>query len=86
MCFWGVGIETTDHYFLRCENFALVRLSFLSRIFEFNVEFRNMNDLTLTSSLLFGSEKQTVYVSSKNLNLIIQFWKDSGCSDSEPLT
>ena len=33
MCCCGAGIETTDHYLLRCQNFALVRSSFLNRIF-----------------------------------------------------
>ena len=36
------------YYSLRCQNFALVRSNFLNRIFEINVEFRNMNDLALT--------------------------------------
>ena len=52
---YGVGAETTDHYLLRCL-FALVRSSFLNRIFEINFEFRNVIDLTVTSFLLFGSE------------------------------
>ena len=65
MCSCGAGIETVDHYVLHCQNFALVRSSFLNRIFEINVEFKNMNDLTLTSLLLFGSEKQTFYVYNK---------------------
>ena len=47
MCFCGAGIETTDHYLLLCQSFGLVCL--LSRIFEINVKFRNMNDLTQTS-------------------------------------
>ena len=81
MCSCGTGIETTDHYLLRCQNFALVRSSFLNRIFEINVEFRNMNDLPLTFLLLFCSEKQTFDV---NTNLTIQFLKDSGRFD-EPL-
>ena len=37
-----------------------------------------MNDITLTSLLLFGSEKQTFDVRTKILNLAIQFLKDSG--------
>ena len=81
MCSCGAGIETTDHYLFRCQNFALVRSSFLNRVFEINVEFRNMNDLTLTSLLLFGSEKQTFDVNKKILNLTIQFLKDSGRFD-----
>ena len=58
MCSCGVGFEITDHYLLRCQNFALVRSKFLSRIFEIKVEFRDINYLTLTFLLLFGSEKQ----------------------------
>ena len=77
----GAGIETTDHYLFRCQNFTLVRSSFLIRVFEINVEFRNMNDLTLTSLLLFGSEKQTFDVNKKILNLTIQFLKDYGRFD-----
>ena len=69
MCSCGAGMETTDH--LRCQNFAVVRSSFLNRIFEINVEFRNMNDLTLTSLLLFGSDKQTFDFNTKVLNLTI---------------
>ena len=71
-------IETTDHYLLRCQNFALVQSSFLNIIFEINVEFRNMNDSSLTSLLLFGFEEQTSDVNTKILNLTIQFLKDTG--------
>ena len=84
MCSCSAGIEATDHYLLRCQNFALVWLSFLNRIFKINVEFRNMNDLTLTLFPLFCSEKQIFDASTKILNLTIQFLKDSGRFD-EPL-
>ena len=47
--------------------------TFFNRIFEINVEFRNMNALSLTSLLLFGSEKQTFDIKTKILNLTIQF-------------
>ena len=73
MCSCGAGIETTDQYLLRSQNFALVRASFLNRIFEINVEFRNMNDSTLTSLLLFGFEEQTFDVNTNILNLTIVF-------------
>ena len=36
-CSCGAGIETTDHYLFRFQNFTLARLSFLNRIFEINV-------------------------------------------------
>ena len=81
MCSYDAGIETTDHYLLRCQNFALVRSSFLNRIFEINAEFRNMNDSTLTYLLPFGSEEQTFDVNTKILNLTIQFIKDTGRFD-----
>ena len=74
-------IETAGHYLLCCQNCALVRPSFLNRIFEINVEFRNMNDFTLTSLLQFSSEKQTFDLNTKILNLIIQFLKDSSRFD-----
>ena len=57
--------------------FFLLRLNFVNRMFEIDVEFRNINDLTLTSLLLFGSEKQTFNVNTKILNLTIKFFK--GC-------
>ena len=68
MCSCGAGID-----------FAPVLSNFLNKIFEINVEFINMNELTLKSSLLFDSEKQTFDVSTKILNLTIQLLKDSGC-------
>ena len=43
-----------------------------------------MNDLTLPSLQLFAFEKQNCAVSTKILNLTIQFVKDSARSD-EPL-
>ena len=61
----GAGIETADQYTLRCQNSALFRSSFLNRIFEINVEFRNLIDLTQLSLLLFGSENQTLDVNTK---------------------
>ena len=53
----------------------------MNKIFEINVEFRNTSDLTLTSSPLFDSEKQTIYVNTKILNLTIKFLKDLGRFD-----
>ena len=84
MCSSDGRIETTDHYLLRCQDFALVQSSFFNRILEISVKFKNINDLTLTSLLLFGSKKQTFDVNTNILNLTIQFLKDSGCFD-EPL-
>ena len=84
MCSGGAGVETIDHYLLCCQMFALVRSNFDKRVFEINVEFRNKNDLTLTSLLLFGSEKHIFDVNTKILNLSTQFPKDSGRFD-EPV-
>ena len=84
VCSNGAGIKTTNHCLLRCENFALVWSSFLKRIFEINVEFRKANDVTMTSLMLFGSEKQTFDVNTKISNVTTQFLKDSGGFD-EPL-
>ena len=81
MCSCSAVIETTDQYLWRCQNFALVRSSFLHRIFKVNVEFRNINDLIVTSFLLFGSEKQTFDVNTKILNITLRFLKDSGHYD-----
>ena len=83
MCSCGAGIETTDYYLLHCQNFGFVRSRLLNRMFEINVEFRNMNDLTLTSLLLLGSEKQTFDVNTKLLNRTIKFLKDSGFFDGQ---
>ena len=80
----GAGIETIDQYLLRCQSLALVQSSFLTRIFEINVDFRNMNDSTLTYLLPFGSEEQTFNVNTKFLNLTIHFLKDTGRFD-QPL-
>ena len=41
----------------------------------------SINNLTLTSLLLFGSDKETLDVNTKILNLIIQLLKDSGHFD-----
>ena len=40
-----------------------------------------MNNLPLTSLLLFGFEKQTFNIITKILNLTIQFLEDSGHFD-----
>ena len=54
------------------KNFVLTPSNYFNRIFEINVEFKNANNLTLLSLLLFGSEKQTLNVNTKILN--IQIW------------
>ena len=84
MCSCGAGIGTIHYYLLRCQNFAHVISSYLNRIFEINVDFRNMDESILTSLLLFGSEEETFDVSTKILNLTIQLLKDTGRFD-EPL-
>ena len=80
----GAGIETIDQHLLRCQSFALVQSSFLNRIFEINIELRNMNDSILTYLLPLGSEEQTFDVNTKILNLTLQFLKDTGRFD-QPL-
>ena len=54
------------------KNFVLTPSNYFNRIFEINVEFKNANNLTLLSFLLFGSEKQTLNVNTKILNT--QIW------------
>ena len=80
MCSCGAEVETTDHCHL-FPKFCTYLFKFHEQNFEINVEFRNTNDLTLTSSPLFDSEKQTIYVNTKILNLTIKFLKDSGRFD-----
>ena len=53
ICSCSAGIETTDHDLLRCQGFAPVRSSFLNKMFEINVEFRNMNELTFFTAIWF---------------------------------
>ena len=59
MCSWSPGIETIDHY--RCQNLALVRSSFLNRVFEIDVEFRNMNDLSNIVKWLYQDNFKPAY-------------------------
>lgn len=50
------------------KNFVLTPSNYFNRIFEINVEFKNANNLTLLSLLLFGSEKKTLNVNTNILN------------------
>ena len=57
MCSCSAGVEITDHYLLRCQNFVLTPSNFLNRIFQTMLNSGIKNNLSLISLLLFGTEK-----------------------------
>ena len=73
LCSCGEDIETTEHFFLHCPNFANLRLTLLNSLANIDSELTNINNKELTNILLYGSSKLDSALNNKVLSCSIQF-------------
>ena len=73
LCSCGGAIETTEHFFLHCQNFSQFRLTLLNSLGNIDPDSKNMNSKELTNLLLYGSSKFDSFLNNKILSCSIQF-------------
>ena len=73
LCSCGENIETTEHFFLHCQNFNHFRLTLLNSLASINTDLPNMDSKELTDLLLYGSSKFNTTLNNKILSCSIQF-------------
>ena len=54
MCDSGAELETTSHFFLRCEFFANERQKYPDDVYRRDASIKNLNEESLTDVLLYG--------------------------------
>ena len=73
LCSCGENIETTEHFFLHCQNFNHFRLTLLNSLANIDPDLPNMGSKELTDLLLYGSSKFNTTFNNKILSCSIQF-------------
>ena len=73
LCSCGENIETTEHFFLHCQNFSYFRFTLLNSLANINPDLPNMDSKELTDILLYGSTKFDPILNNKILSCSIQF-------------
>ena len=84
MCACGAGIETTCHFFLRCQFFISHRTKLLNSVFKNDPSIQKLSDDNLVNLLLYGSENFDFKINQNILYLTITYIKATGRFD-EPL-
>ena len=73
LCSCGGDIETTEHFFLHCQNFNHLRPTLLNSLDDIDPTLNNMNSKELTTLLLYGSSKFDSTINKKILLNSIKF-------------
>ena len=73
LCSCGENIETTEHFFLHCQNFNNCRLTLLNGLANIDSDLINMASKELTNSLLYRSSKFDLAFNNKVFSCSIQF-------------
>ena len=68
MCDCGAEIETTSHFFLRCQFFANERQKLLDHAYRIDASIKNLNEESLIDVLLYGSDR---FNDSKNKQILL---------------
>ena len=77
MCSYGIEIETTAHFFLRCQNHVMSRSKLLKNVYNLGQTLRNFDDDHLIHISLYGSEKFNFKLSKNIIKLIICYLKET---------
>ena len=68
VCDYGAEIETTSHFFLRCQFFANERQKLLDDVYQIDASINNLNKESLIDVLLHGSDR---FNGSKNKQVLL---------------
>ena len=76
-CPCTIEIESVSHFFLRCHNFDLQRLSLMNELFSINPNILELDDSSLSDLLLYGNKSYSNEVNTKIINASISFIKET---------
>ena len=71
LCSCSLEIESTSHFFLRCQNFITPRTNLMNELRKLHSNILNVDEISLTKLLLYGESKYENNVNKK----IISFYK-----------
>ena len=77
MCSCGLELETTLHYFLRCNLYSDLRTDLLHDTCVLNPTLKNLSHEKLLNVLLYGSEDFSFKTNKKIIKSTIKFLKTS---------
>ena len=78
MCPCGSEVETTDHFFLRCQCFSIQRSELFNNLRNLDPSFSKLDTKEKTSFLLYGSNKNSSSLNKDILEIVIKFIKSTG--------
>ena len=77
MCDCGLDIETTEHFFLRCQFFANERQILFEKLYLIDSSIKDLNEASLLSILLYGSENFNDQANKEILLHLIDYVKST---------
>ena len=68
LCSCSLEIESTSHFFLRCQNFITPRTNLMNELCKLDSNILNLDEISLTKLLLYGDSK---YENNVNKNILL---------------
>ena len=78
MCPCGSEVETTEHFFLRCQCFSIQRSELFNNLRNLDPSFSKLDTKEKTSFLLYASNKNSSSLNKDILEIVIKFIKSTG--------
>ena len=82
LCSCSLEVESTSHFFLRCQNYQNIRTALFNELQIIDNTILDMNEVNLTRLLLYGSDSFDKQTNAKVIMLSINFIKESGRFDT----
>ena len=73
LCSCSLEIESTSHFFVRCQNFITPRTNFMNELRKLDSSILNLDEISLTKLLLYGDSKFENKVNKKILLASVNF-------------
>ena len=73
LCSCSLEIESTSHFFLRCQNFITPRTNLMNELRKLDSNILNLDKISLTKLLLYGGSKYENKVNKKIMLASINF-------------
>ena len=73
LCSCSLEIESTSHFFLRCQNFITPRTNLMNELRKLDSSILNLDEISLTKLLLYGDSKFENEVNKNTLLASINF-------------
>ena len=65
LCSCSLEIESTSHFFLRCQNFITPRTNLMNKLRKLDSNILNLDEISLTKLILYGDSKYENKVNKK---------------------